>query len=242
MEEPSGWVSLSDAYYDLDPDDYGSQDDWDMYEDEDEDAHYECEVEFLPSWSRLTTVKRRVCVHVLMGMFLKEVLPFRARQSSSDEDDFALPYLGQLHKFYELCRNRWTLPMTVDQQAVFNSLHNRDQVNDVNRNVPRPYRFFWHLALRSVILPYLRAVGPACSYRKYEEENLVKYAFQALGYLTDPQHCSQAPASDYDVYFVRERPEAEILRDRTSQCALDWFEKCKKTLAWRTVLKGEYVK
>ncbi len=77
MEEPSGWVTvrLAGTYTPDDYDDYGSQDDWDMYEDDEADTHYECEVNFLPSWSRLTTIKRRICVHVLMGarLFLPEV-------------------------------------------------------------------------------------------------------------------------------------------------------------------------
>lgn len=255
MEEPSGWVVVRLHRY-LGYEEPDSQDDWVVGFEEDEEEgeydddeydddfqfHCECEIHFLSSWSRLTTVKRRICVHALMGVLLKELLPYRAKQCSSEETDFALPYLEELYRFHGLCREQWTLPMTQEQGNSFDKLNHEGQLNATRRNVPPRDRHFWHLAFR-LILTYLEAVGPACTYRKYVEEEFVRKALQALCYLTDPLQRSAPPAiSHYDEYFMREQPDAEILRDRFSQCAQNWFEECKKALAWRTAMEGEYVK
>ncbi len=256
MEEPSGWVVVRLHRY-LGYEEPDSQDDWVVGFEEDEEEgeydddeydddfqfHCECEIHFLSSWSRLTTIKRRICVHVLMGMVLHELLPFRAKQCSSEEEDFALPYLAELHKFHELCRGQWTLPMTAKQRNSFDTLNNRERLNAFEGNISPRDKFFWRWTFRDVIMSYLPAVGPACDCRKYEEETFARRALQVLCYLTDPRHRSGTPAiDDYDQYFIRDRPDVEVLRDRFSKCALDWFEECKKSLAWRTALEGEYVK
>lgn len=244
MEEPSNWVTISLV---ANPDDYladwmdeedDSEDDLDWM-DEDENARFECSVDFLLSWSRLTTVKRRICVHVLMGILLKELLPFRARQCSS-ELDAVLEYLGNLHTFYELGRSRCILPMEKNQRTLLDWLSYHSNAQTILGDASRSDRPFWK-SIQSTVAPYLRAVGPACHYRKYEEQNFVGYALEALVYLTDTSHRSKAPVRLHEDYFIREMPDAEILLNRFSKCAMDWFNACKKALAWRTALVGEYV-